>query len=189
MKIERINLPIYSVQENGLISSPNWAEGRLIPAVVLNRAQGGEELKEFLNIHVSTVNQGDVITQWTLPAQQFFKPKIWYLKVIFTKPKELSLYIEFVLDKHSSLIDAIFQSRGLHLMYGFVGDKISKRTTQDMILMEIPDLDQDLKWNSLLRDILRERLRGQKVPKKEIRFEVEKQIKNMREILHYRKQI
>jgi hypothetical protein len=187
MEVRKNNLPIYSIQENGLISVPNWADGRLIPAVVLNNEKSGDELKDFLKAHISGVEPGDVTTQWATPLTQFFKPKLWLLSVTFTKPRNFSFYIEFSLEKNPGLIDAVFQSRGLYILYGFPGDKISKRTNQDMVLMEIPDLNQDERWNKTLHEILKNRMKKQRVPKKELNQEVEKQIKKMRDLTHFRK--
>ncbi len=185
MEISKNHSPIYTIQESGLISVPNWAEGRLIPAVVLN-SRTDSNLKELLRIHVSTEGQGDVIVKWGVPVSQFFKPKVWVLNINFTKPMEYTFLIEFVLEKHYSLIDAIFQSRGLHVSYGFVGEKISKKVTDDIVLIEVPDTNYDAKWNNTLNDILKAKLRKQKTPRKDLGNEVSKQIKKMREILHYR---
>jgi hypothetical protein len=186
MKIITTEYPIYNIQENGLISNPSWGEGRLIPAVVLNGVKG-IELQEFLKIHTASNEPGDATTQWASPLTEFFNPKTWLLSVKFTKPQQFTFYIEFILDQHPSLIDAIFQSRGLYITYGFPGDKISKRNTQDIVLMEVPDLDQDYKWNITLRKILKERYKKLKISKKEMNIEVEKQIQSGRQILNYRK--
>lgn len=187
MKIKRDKLSVYSIQENGLVSVSKMADGRLIPAVVLN-SKNGEELKDFLRAHVSSIAQGDVTTQWATPLSQFFKPKYWILSVNFSKPREFSFYIEFSLEKNFALIDAIFQSRGLYVLHGYPGDKISKRTSQDMVLMEIPDLNQDSKWSQTLREVLKDKYKKQKIPKRELNQEVERQIRKMREILHYRRE-
>lgn len=185
--ISKSNSPIYTIQEDGLISDPNWGEGRLIPAVVLNSLTD-KNLKELLRVHVNSEGQGDVVVQWGTPLTQFFKPKIWVLKVTFTKPMEFSFIIEFVLEKHSSIIDAIIQSRGLHILYGFPGDKVSKRTIDEIVLIEVPYTNQEAKWDATLKGVLKEKLKKQKVPKKELSNEVMKQVKNMREILHYRRE-
>ena len=117
MSMKNSSMPIYTIQENGLISDPNWGEGRLIPVVVLN-SQKDNNLKELLRIHVTSEGSGDVIVQWGMPLRQFFKPKVWFLVVKFTKPMDFSFIIEFVLEKNPALIDAIIQSRGLYLRYG-----------------------------------------------------------------------
>ena len=180
------NKSVYTVQENGLVSVPEWAEGRLIPAVVLNCKAGGIELKDFLSAHVSSSEPGDATTQWAQPVKIFSKTKYWLLTVQFHKPREFSFIIEFTLNDHPALIDAIFQSRGLYILYGFPGDKISKRTNEDMVLMEIPDLSQDKQWNLTLKEIIKTRFRKQGVDKRNINSWVDKRIKEMREILHYR---
>ncbi|AMP98903.1 hypothetical protein AY601_1997 [Pedobacter cryoconitis] len=187
MNIDRRKLPIYTIQENGLISDPKWADGRLIPYVVLNNYQNGEELKDFLKAHNTSINQGDVTTQWASPLLQYFKPKNWLLLVKFAKPREFEFYIEFSLEKNPALIDAIFQSRGLNILYGFPGDKISNRADQYIVLMEVPNLNQDERWNKILREILKTKFKKQNMPKKQISIEVEKQIRKMRELLHFRK--
>ena len=186
MKIVTNRLPIYSIQENGLIAFPGLGEGRLIPAVVLN-GSAGHELKEFLIAHVSTIERGDVVTQWASPVSQFFKPKVWFLYVKFLKPRALEFYIEFVLEQHPKLIDAIFQSRGLYVRYGFLGDKISKQTAAGTVLVEVPDLGQDRKWEDTFREILKGRLKKERVPKNLIKSQIENQIRESRELLHFRK--
>lgn len=185
MKIITNKLPIYQVQEDGLISIFQFGEGRLIPAVVLNNSNG-KELKQFLIDHVSTIEEGDVTTQWATPISQFFKPKVWLLHVKFHKPRIFEFYIELPLEKHPALIDAIFQSRGLHIRHGYKGDKISKGPHENTITMEIPDHNRDEAWNATLREIFRSRLRKQGIPKKDLTQQVEKKIASIRELLHMR---
>ncbi|MNY49611.1 hypothetical protein D3C86_1850500 [compost metagenome] len=53
--------------------------------------------------------------------------------------------------------------------------------------MEVPDLGQDLKWNKLLREKIKSKMKKQKLPKNQINSEVEKQVIKMREITHFRR--
>lgn len=180
-------MSIYTIRESGLISIPDWADGRLIPAVVINNEETGEELKDFLRLHISENIRGDVTTQWATPLFQIFKAKHRLLSLTFTKPRDFSFYIRFSLEENTALIDAIFQSRGLYILYGYEGDKISKNPNEDMILIEVPELGQDIKWNRGLREIIKSKMTKQKVPKKQINREVENQIKKMREIINFKK--
>ena len=185
MAIIKNDYPVYTIQESGLISNPDWAEGRMIPAVILNSRQNSD-LKDFIKTHTETNIPGDAIVQWGWPISIFSKTKTWELMVKFVKPMELTFNIEFVLEKHYSLIDAIFHSRGLYIAYGYVGEKLSK-SNHLMVLVEIPDTETDQKWNSTLSEIIKNKLKRKGVNKKNLKNEVKISINNGREILKYRK--
>ncbi|WP_417939458.1 hypothetical protein [Flavobacterium sp. RS13.1] len=100
---------------------------------------------------------------------------------------EFEFNIEFEIEKHYSIVDAIFQSRGLYIGYGVIGDKVSK-VTDELILIEVVDTKIDKKWNDKLFDILKKRFRKNGANKKELKKEVNLHIKKMREILTTRVQ-
>lgn len=186
MKVTFDDVPVYHIQEHGLISISKLGDGRMIPCVVLNSKENSE-LKEFIVAHNEMNGPGDAATQWGIPTRQFFKVKDWVLTVTMHKPRMFNFYILFNLEKHSSVLDAIFQSRGLYISYGFSGEKISKINGKPIVLIEIPDLNQDEKWETTLREQLRIRLKKQGVPKTKLAVEVNKQIAKGREILRYRR--
>jgi hypothetical protein len=180
MEIKKTNCPNYSIQENGLIGSSILGEGRMIPALVLN-CENDSTLSDLIDVHLNT-DSGDVIVQWGSPLNFFVRNKIWTLNVKFSKPMEFEFNIDFDLEKHYSIIDAIFQSRGLYIGYGFVGDKVSK-VTDKLILIEVADTKIDKKWNDKLFDVLKKRFRKNGANKKELNREVNAHLKKMREIL------
>ena len=184
MELKKIIYNIYHIKENGLISTPDFGEGRLIPAVVVNK-ENDTTLQELILTHKDTP-PGDILTQWTTPFSRFFKPKVWHLQIIFTQPMNYTFEIEFNLEKDYPLIDAIQISRGLFLGFGNTGDKIS-HNKNGMILLEIADTNLELKWNNTLNNILIRKFKKIGVKNSEIKDEIKSHISDMRNILLIRK--
>ncbi|MWW26644.1 hypothetical protein [Algibacter lectus] len=185
MKLKTINLNTYYVRENGLISSPTLGEGRMIPALVVSK-ENDKSLKELINIHLDTP-PGDAVVQWGAPFIHYFRPKIWHLHIAFSQPMDYKFEIEFNLEKDYSLIDAIHLSRALYLIYGEKGEKVSQKT-DEMILVEIPEMHSDVLWNKTLNNILNRKFKKIGIPKKEIKKEIKNHISNMRKLLLLRKE-
>lgn len=61
----------------------------------------------------------------------------WTLNIRFYKPIDYNFSIVFSLKNHYSIIDAIFQSKGLRIAYGHKGEKVSQ--VSDHIIIEIPE--------------------------------------------------
>lgn len=184
MAIRKIYSNNYFIQENGLIANPELGEGRLIPALVLD-SDKDNGLRELLDLH-KTTSSGDITVQWGSPLSQYIKPKVWHLIIEFSQPMEFNFEIEFDLYNDYPLIDAIYQSRALYISQGKVGEKVSMKQ-DDMILMEVVDTETDALWNLTLTKILNKRLRKNGVPKHLIKSEMEKHLKEMRQILTYRR--
>jgi len=62
MKISREKFIIYSIVEEGLMSSESIGEGRMIPALVID-INGNKNIEDLIKIHKS-ITTGDVIMTW-----------------------------------------------------------------------------------------------------------------------------
>jgi hypothetical protein len=98
---------------------------------------------------------------------------------------EIEFGIEFILDKHYSLVDGILQSRSFYLQSGKIGDKVSQ-FKNDYILVEVPNTGVDKKWNELILNTLKKKYRRIGASKKEILLLAREQIKKMREVWNTR---
>ena len=124
---------------------------------------------------------GDVEVQW---GGTLFSSDRWILNIRFYKPIDYSFSIVFSLKNHYSIIDAIFQSKGLRIAYGHKGEKVSQ--VSNHIIIEIPDTGIDSKWEKTLVKIVKSKMRKLKIPRKELGKATQEQISKMREILNIR---
>ncbi len=162
MKVQRVNLPIYRIAEEGLMSSESVGEGRLIPALVID-INGNQEIEELIRIHES-ITAGDVTMSW---GQDFFHRNELVFKMIFTKPMEIEFGILFNIKTDYSLIDGMIESKGVYIQTGKKGDKISKTQEVPKILIEVPDMGIKTKWNEILLTTVKKQFRKQGANKRE----------------------
>ncbi len=57
MKIKTSKVPLYTIQEDGLVANRDYAEGRFLPAIVIN-SDTDNYLKEIIEIHNSITSGG-----------------------------------------------------------------------------------------------------------------------------------
>jgi hypothetical protein len=62
MMIKKISTPIYNINEEGLFASRDYADGRLIPSIVISSKED-DYIKEIIKLH-SNISMGDVEVQW-----------------------------------------------------------------------------------------------------------------------------
>jgi hypothetical protein len=97
----------------------------------------------------------------------------------------VSFGIEFELARHSNLIDGIIQSRGMYLQTGKPGDKISDLNPNNLLL-EVPEVGFDKKWDSLLFEFLKVKYKKKGVAKKDLSQIARKHIHSTRELRNVR---
>lgn len=189
MKIKRTNSKIYTIAEEGLISNFDLAEGRMIPAVVLQNKEGDNLLENLVKIHLDTP-PGDVTVIWGSPLNPLIKNKYWDLLLQFSTPLECEFTIRFNLEKEHRIIDAIFHSRGLYISYGEVGDKISIMKNGS-ILIEVPNTGVDQDWNKKIQQVLEKKYkkRFKKKSNKEIKKLAKYEIEEFRKISNFSKKL
>lgn len=180
MKIKNFEVNIYTIQENGLFSTPMLGEGRFIPALVVKSIYDNK-LKELVKIHQETP-PGDTVTYWSIPARQFFNTKKWHLHIEFSQPMEYIFQIEFNLEEDYSLIDCILLSQALYLGFGDKGQKVST-LREEMILLEVPDHGVSKIWEKTIDDVIKKILKKIGTPKKQLKDEIRKHKSEMRKIL------
>lgn len=146
MMIKKISTPIYNINEEGLFASRDYADGRLIPSIVISSKED-DYIKEIIKLH-SNISMGDVEVQWGGILSSLFNTDRWVLNIRFYKPIDYNFSIVFSLKNHYSIIDAIFQSKGLRIAYGHKGEKVSQ--VSNHIIIEIPDTGIGLKWEKTL---------------------------------------
>lgn len=177
MKIKTSKVPTYIIQEEGLVANRDYAEGRFLPAIVIN-FNTDSFLKEIVELHRS-IPSGDIEIQWAGLIESGFNINKWILNIKFSSPIKYEMNIVFSLKDHYNIIDAIIQSKGLLISYGSKGDKVSM--AKKRISLEIPITGIERKWEKTLQRIIRKTCKKHKVPKSDLKKCVEEHIKAMRE--------
>tara|TARA_R110002073_G_scaffold72537_1_gene177060 strand:- start:20823 stop:21392 length:570 start_codon:yes stop_codon:yes gene_type:complete len=189
MKIQKTNSQIYTIAEEGLISNFDLAEGRMIPAVVLQNIDNDKLVENLVKIHLDTP-PGDVTVTWGSPFNPLIRNKYWELYLKFSKPLECEFAIRFDLEKEHRTIDAIIHSRGLYISYGKIGDKVS-RMKNGAILIEVPNTGVDNDWNKKLLEVLikKYKKRIKNKSNKEIKRLAEYEIEEFRKLSNFSKKL
>ncbi len=182
MKIQKETLSLYSISEEGLISSDNVGEGRLIPVLVID-VLGDKDIEDLIKLHES-ITSGDVAMTW---SQDFFNRDYFILKMEFIKPMELVFGIKFRIETEFPLIDGIIESKGYYLQTGTKGDKILKKIGDSKILIEVPDMGVKKIWNKILARTIEKKYRKKGFSKKESINITKQQIIEMRKFWKMRR--
>lgn len=185
MKTTKVNIdyPIFKIVGNGGLSDPFRGEGRIYPVLILDIGSN-TEVKELFNLHKDTP-PGDTKLIWALP-NTFFKLKSVFLSLEFIQPMKISFVIEFDIKTQYSLVDGIIQQRGVILVSGKPGDKVAE-VLNESIIAEVPNLDFDETWNTLLQDTLKDKYRKMGASRKDAKGYIKEHIKSMRDFWNVRR--
>lgn len=189
MKLKKVNSELYYLEEEGIISNFDLAEGRMIPAVILNNKNGDKTVENLVKLHLDTP-PGDVTVTWGSPFNLLIRNKYWELYLQFSKPMQCEFTIRFDLEKEYRIIDSIIQSRGLYISYGIKGEKVSQMKN-GAILIEVPNTGIDNDWDKKLIEILtkKHKKRLKKSNKKEISQLVKYEITEFRKLINFEKEV
>ena len=182
MKVTKETFALYSIAEEGLMSSENVGEGRMIPVLVID-IKDNKAIEDLLKIH-KDITAGDVTMTW---SQKFYDRSYFILKMEFTKPMEIVFGIQFKIEKEYSLVDGIMQSKGFYLQTGVKGDKISKKMEDPKILIEVPDMGVKDIWNKILLDTLKKKYKKQGYKRREATSISKQHISEMRKFWKMRR--
>lgn len=181
MKVQMVKGPVFKIVGNGMISIPELAEGRLIPAVIIDTLDN-QVIPDLFEIHKSTP-PGDTASTWT---KRFFENNRVILQLDFSQPIKVSFGVEFNLVKHYSLVDGIVQSKGLLLIAGKPGDKVSG-TIADGVIIEVPNTGFEVSWESTLLRVLKGIYKKERLSKKDSSTIAKDHIRTMREVWNLRR--
>ncbi|GAB2785338.1 hypothetical protein HNQ93_002570 [Hymenobacter luteus] len=142
-RIQRINWPVYEVVSDGAIAHPDIAEGRVIPAVVID-TKGNQDVQELISTHDDSP-PGDATYTWSTKP---FNKSIIFLTIKFDKPLQIQFSITFNIPKQSIIIDGIIKSRGFYLLSGNSRSKVSDLSIK-RIVCEVPNTGFDQIWENI----------------------------------------
>ncbi len=186
MKLEKTDFSIYEVVREGGASIPYFNEGRMYPVVIVD-FRDNMAIPELFEYH-NQIKSGDALFQWSLPLKITGNYKEVYLRISFKQPIKIKFGLSFKLDHFAIPIDGIIQSRGLVIQSGMKNDMILIEEGNKNIIVEIPELDFDKKWNNIYIKNLTTRFRKlDKLSKKKAQQKAIAKIKETREIWNVKK--
>jgi len=129
-------------------------DGRGIPVLILDTAQR-PDVDELFRVHAE-VRTGDHVVTWgRLPGRE--GSVALFLELV--RPIELTVILEFDIERQGGLVDAIIRARCVYLQPGRLGDRLALTLDNPRILVSIGDLGFDEDWDKTFRKHLVERLR------------------------------
>ncbi|WP_146218531.1 hypothetical protein [Pseudomonas sp. RW409] len=140
------------VVADGGIAHPDIAEGRMIPALILN-CEKHQNFCDLVLIH-ETTPPGDVIVKW---GRSILDKKHAFLTLEFQQPVKCTLSIRFTLEKQAGLIDGIIKSRGAYLIPFQFCERVSEALEKPKILIEVPSSATFPGWEKLHREVVLKR--------------------------------
>ncbi|MDP2180377.1 hypothetical protein [Methylicorpusculum sp.] len=179
-----VTITTVSIIDDGVIIDPEWANGRPIPAIIVD-AKERQDIVEYINAH-RTQPPGDVLVQWGTALTS--KNKI-LLIIRSSRPVEIEFAIGFSANKHHALVDGILRNNGFYLLEGKPGDKVSSLMMEDKgrILIEVPATGFEPTWDKILRKTISKIFKQQGLGKKQVENAVKDYLKSMREFWHIRR--
>lgn len=179
-----LKISAVSIIDDGVIIESEWANGRPIPAIIVN-ADMRPDIIEYINAHKDQP-PGDVVVQW---GTALYSKKKISLILKSSRPVSLEFAIEFDANKHHALIDGVLINNGFYLFEGKLEDKVSTLLSNQSgrILIEVPATGFESIWEKILKKIINKRYKKQGLNRKGVTNATNGYIKSMREFWQLRK--
>jgi hypothetical protein len=145
-KLVREKKKLVPIVGDGAIGHPDWADGRLIPVLILD-CKDHKALEDLMLAHKDT-SPGDVTTVW---GWKLLSKKQVFLSFNFHRPVETSVTIAFDVAKQGSIVDWIINVRGVYLQPLSSGKKVSEGLENPKILVEVPPEATFPSWKDIYR--------------------------------------
>lgn len=152
---------IVPIAGNGAIGSPDIADGRIIPVLIVDCSEH-PKLYELILIHEQTP-PGDVTVKW---GRKRFDKKSVYLSIVFHRPIATEAIFRFGLSDQAGLVDGIIHSRGVYLQPLQSGTRVIDGMNQPKIIVEIPSSATFDGWKAMHHAQAVKSYRAQGAPKK-----------------------
>jgi len=176
-----VDFLVFEIVAEGLIAHEFMADGRPLPTIMIDTLEN-KTVPDLIKYHQDTL-PGDTILHWGRNPDNM---QNLMLHIKFTKPMVIEFGISLTIEEHFGLIEGIIQSRGLILMTGKKGNKVSNLDIP-RISVEVPFMNFDKIWNRLLRESLTMRLRKFGASRNEAEEISEQQINSIREVWRFQK--
>jgi hypothetical protein len=147
------------------ISTRGIGGGRLIPLVILDTSDR-PDIEEFIRVHQTAVNLGDCTAQW---GQIEGHEGTVALFLMFIRPSEVTIILEFNIAKEGILVDQALFGKGLYIQAGREGDRLIKDPHRPKVLLHVGDTGFEKTWDALWPKHLEKHLRTKGLAKSDAR--------------------
>jgi len=176
-KFVREKRNIVPVIGDGAIGVPDFADGRLIPVLIVDCA-AHQPLEDLIIAHKDTP-PGDVTTVW---SWKLWSKKEVFLTFYFLRPVETSATIAFDVSTKGGLVDWIINVRGLYLQPLTSGTKVSEGFGKPKILVEVSPKTTFPSWKDIYSRSLEKLYHRRGLSKKQAKSATKDHIARTREI-------
>lgn len=145
-KLIHKKLKLVPIVDDGAIGNPDWADGRLIPVLILD-CHDHKALEDLIIAHKDTP-PGDVTSMW---GWKILSKKQVFLTFNFHQPIETSATLAFNVAEQGTIVDWIINVRGVYLQPLSSGSKVSHGLDKPKILVEIPPTATFPNWKNIYR--------------------------------------
>jgi hypothetical protein len=156
--------------------------GRLIPLVILDTSDR-PDIEEFIRLHQAVANFGDVTIQW---GQLKGHKGTVALYLMFIRPSELTVILEFDVAKQGFLIDQALLGKGLYIQAGREGDRLIKDLQRPKVLIYLGDPEFGKTWDAHYHRHVEKHLRTKGLTKSDARRAARAAIEQMRKFGSHR---
>jgi len=153
---------IVKVVRDGAMSSADFAEGRLVPCLILDCAIR-QDVHDLIMIHQHQP-PGDVISVW---AKILGRKDVVYLGLEFLRPTPAKILIEFELSKHLMTVDGILETNAVMIQSSHFGASVVQTFDKPKILAEVTSEGLPFNWDSICRKEFCSRLRKEGMSKRQ----------------------
>ncbi len=162
---------------DGAIATVGMGEGRLVPLVIIDTSER-PDIEELVRVH-QYVGPGDAKSAWGR-LKGSGEEKI-SLILQFVRPAELMLVLEFDIAKRWGLVDQILTSKGIYILPGRDGDRLSNKLDAPKVLIEVPDTGFGKTWEDMWHRHLMGELRHRGVSRQHAKQAARRVIREWRE--------
>lgn len=162
---------------DGAIAHPGFADGRIIPVLVVDCAMH-QQLYDLILMH-SCTPPGDVVANW---GHRLFQTKDVYLTLEFSQPLKTKAVFRFEVKRQASLVDGIIKSRGVYLQPVQLARRVIDGMDKPKILIEVPSSATFPRWNDIHRKSALQSYRRQGAGRKEAGILADEHLQRVREL-------
>lgn len=139
------------------ISSRGVGGGRLMPLVILDTSDR-PDIEEFIRVHQTAVNFGDVTAQWGQIEEHEGTVALF---LMFIRPSEVAITLEFDIATQGILIEQAILGKGLYIQAGREGDRFINDVDRPKVLLHLGDGDTEFRklWDLMFHKQVEKDLR------------------------------
>lgn len=176
-KLVRKKETLVPIVGDGAIGSPDLADGRLIPVLILD-CNNHKALEDLILAHKDTLS-GDVTSLW---GWKILSKKQVFLTFNFHRPVETSATLAFDVTKQGGIVDWIINVRGVYLQPLSSGMKVSDGIEKPKILVEVPPEATFPSWKSIYRRSLEKSYTKRGLSRNQAKTATDQHLERTREI-------